>query len=129
MIEIQQAVYNALTNYAPLTSLISGVYDQAPQPAAYPYVLIGEDTNAEWDTDDRRGVESAITVHIWSIQRGRKETQIIQRKIYEALHQASLSVTGYQFVVCYFVTETTLLDVDGLATHGVSKYRINIAGG
>lgn len=127
MIEVQQAIYTKLTGAAPLMALVNNVYDISVQGTDYPYVLIGDDMYMEWDTDDRTGMEVTVTLHVWSAQRGKKETKTIQKAMYDALHLQQLSVSGYQFIVCYYVSDTTVVDPDGLATHGISKYRINIA--
>ena len=62
---IQTAIYQALS------TLSYPVYDDVPQNAAFPYIVIGEDTSIPFDDDCNTGAESTITIHVWSIYSGR----------------------------------------------------------
>lgn len=152
---LQTAIYEALTAYNEATlsldfvgqvytigsaerqialddlgNLITGVYDNVPQPddggagAAFPYLVIGEGTFNEWDTDTEVGTDASIVIHSWSRYLGRKETQQIQAAIYAALHRATLLIAGYAFVACDWVSSDTFVDADGLTRHGVQTFRI-----
>lgn len=129
---VQGAVLTALQAHAPLTALVTGVYDNVPQAddsglaTAFPYVVIGEDTGREWDTDTEIGGDFTVRIHTWSRYRGRKETKEIQGAVYDALHRATLAVTGYAFVTCDFQDSDTIVDNDGLTRHGVQSFRILI---
>jgi hypothetical protein len=108
------------------------VYDDVQQDAkgnvlaAFPYIVLGEDTHAPWDTDDSIGSESTITIHVWSRQRGKKETKQIQGLIYEALHRHELEVLGFATMTVEFDYSDVILDADGQTRHGVSRYRVFI---
>ena len=127
---VQAAVYTALTGDVSLMAAVEGVYDNVPQAidtgsaAAFPYVTIGEDSLAEWDTDDSLGAQGSITVHTWSRARGRKECKDIQGLVYNALTRAELVLSGYTLVTVEFEGEQSFLDPDGLTRHGVSTFRI-----
>lgn len=116
---LQQAVYATLTGYAPLTD---PVYDNTPQASDMPYVVIGEDTVANWDTDTELGVVAAVVVHTWSRGRGRKDLKEMQGHIYEALHRATLTAAGYNFVSIDLLSSESFLDADGLTRHGVQTF-------
>lgn len=122
---IQAAVYNALD-----TALSIPVYDKVPQAAdsgdstSFPYVSIGDDNLTEWDTYSEIGISASIVIHVWSRKKGRKETKDLQGSIYNALHHATLTVAGYDFVSCDFESSETMLDADGETIHGVSTFRI-----
>jgi hypothetical protein len=118
--ELQQAIFTRLSTYTGMPT----VYDDVPQSAAsWPYIVLGEDTHVPWDTDDSTGAESTITIHIWSRQRGKKETKDIQGLIYTALNRYEMSVDGHHLVTLEFDYSDVLLDPDGLSRHGVSRYR------
>jgi hypothetical protein len=127
---IQTAIYERLSAYAPLTAVITGVYDDVPQAAdagsnaAFPYVTIGDDTLNEWDTDTEQGADTTITIHSWSRARGRKEIKAIQGHIYDALHRYELPVTGHHLIACDWEASESLLDPDGRTRHGISRFRI-----
>jgi hypothetical protein len=129
---IQVAIYQTLSSDSTLMASVTGVYDTAPQAldagAAdnFPYVTIGEDTHIEWDTDTELGADVTVTIHVWSRDRGRKETKTIQGLIYGLLHRASLSISGYNLVGVDWLQSDSFLDTDGLTRHGVQTFRITV---
>lgn len=120
-VAIQTAIYNQLT-----ANISYDVYDDVPQDATFPYVAIGEDSIVFNDTDNRRGAVATITIHTWSRQSGRKETKTMQGAIYDALHLADLTYSGYQFVVITEQTAASFVDSDGETRHGVQTYQLII---
>jgi hypothetical protein len=118
-VEIQKAIFTRLTNG--LTVL---VFDDVPDNQPKPYVVVGDDTVIEWDTDNNTGFESTITLHVWSDQPGRGEVKTIQGEIYDLLHRAEFSVIGYNLINCAFEFGDTVLDVNGVTRHGVQRFRL-----
>lgn len=123
---IQTAIYSQLTGTAAVMALVTGVFDDVPQGTDYPYIVIGEDTGIEWDTDDSRGTSATLTVHVWSRVAGKRETKQIMEAIYDALHRAPLPVSGMTTVTCHWEFGETFLDADGETRHGVTRYRLII---
>jgi len=122
-LEIQKAIYSALDS-----ALSINVYDNVPDNAAAPYVVIGDDTVAEFDTDGERGFEATVTIHTWSTYRGRSQVKEIMSAVYNALHRADLTVQGYNLLGCDFEFSETFLESDGVTRHGVQRFRILIRG-
>lgn len=120
---VQKAIFDKL-NVTSITDLVSGVLDAVDQDQAYPYITIGEDVLSEWDTNTTSGADGAITIHVWSRYKGKKEVKTIFAEIYSLLHNQSLTATGYDIVMCKWDTETSFLDSDGLTRHGVQTYRL-----
>jgi hypothetical protein len=116
---IQQASFDRLSSYPGMPT----VYDDVPTGAAFPYVVIGEDTHIPFDTDDSLGSESTVTFHVWSRYRGKKEAKEILGLIYEALTRQALSVVGHDLITIEFDYSDVLLDPDGITRHGVSRFR------
>lgn len=136
---IQNALYTLLRGNAGLTALLatnaieasgSAVYDRPPQPdeaesaIEFPYLVIGDDTAAEFDTDDTNGQETTVTVHVWDRYRGKKRIKQIQDALYAALHDVALTVTGHTAVYCLWEYSENVPDPDGLTQHAVSRFRI-----
>lgn len=124
---VQAAILARLSGYAPLSDV--AITDHVIQPAdtgaqSFPYVVIGEDSFSEWDTDNSLGADGEIVLHTWSRERGRKQVKTIQGYLYSALHHFDLSVTGYALVTLDFVSSESFLDPDGLTRHGVSRFRV-----
>lgn len=125
-----------LAVYSRLGSVIQNVpvYDSVPfqpdgQPQTnFPYIVIGDDTLAPWDTDEAVGTSATLTIHVWSRYLGKKEVKTILGQIYSALNRqaANLAATGYNFVDCLFEFSEIMEDIDGKTRHGVCRYRITM---
>ena len=117
--EIQKAVFAALD-----TALSVSVYDHVPQNTAPPYVTLGDDTVQDWSTKTTEGEESTLTIHAWSRHEGRKEVKQLLGTIKTALHEVTLSLTGFTNILTRFDFEDTFLDADGLTYHGVMRFKM-----
>jgi hypothetical protein len=109
--------------YARLQTTGLTIYDDPPQQAQMPYIVIESSTIADWSTDDTSGLDALIMVHAWSDYRGSRELLQMQATIYDALHRHPLTVPG---MICLgvdldFSTATT---ADGRSRHGVQRFRI-----
>lgn len=118
MTEIQRAIFSALS------ALQVSVYDDVPQGASFPYVVIGEDDSIPFDTDDSTGFDTELTIHIWSRYSGMKEVKDIMSGIYSILNRLELSVSGAHVVDCIFQYQDVLLDPDGITRHGIIRFRL-----
>jgi hypothetical protein len=122
--QAQKAIYEALTGYAPLMAMVTGIYDHVNQCTVYPYVVIGEDAASEWDTDTEIGTDSLITIHTWSEYKGRQQTKEIQEAIYEVLHRAELTIHDAIFYGLDWQFSDSFLEPDGETRHGVMRFRL-----
>jgi len=119
---VQSAVYSKLS-----TDLAYDIYDEVPQETStFPYLTIGEDVHTTIDTDTELMNQVSITVHTWSRYSGRAQTKQIQGLIYDSLHRASLSYSGYNFINIAQVSSESLLDSDGLTRHGIQTFNLLI---
>jgi hypothetical protein len=129
---VQQAIYSKLAGDTPLNAVVTGIYDDYIQTidpgnsANYPFVSIGEDNHVTVDTDTELMNQVSITVHTWSRYRGRVETKQIQGLIYDALHRAALTATGYKFITITQESSESQLDADGLTRHGIQTFNLLI---
>jgi len=123
----QEMVFTALNG-----NISAGVYDDVPylpegMPREnFPYVVIGDDTTAPWDTDDTLGKEVTLQIHIWSRSAGFKETKLIMGEVYDILNRGALSKVGYNVVDCLSEFSETLRDPDGETRHGVMRFKLTI---
>lgn len=124
---VQQVIYDKLS-----ADLTTPIYDDVIQPSNsgsksdFPYITIGEDIFTYNDTDTDRSNLVSITIHVWSRQRGRKETKQIQSEIYDSLHNAELVSAGFNFVTITEQNSTTQLDADGITRHGIQTFNLII---
>ncbi len=65
VIAVQAALVAALKGYAPLTPLITGIYDGAPPRADFPYITIGDSPSIDWSTKTAVGREIRLALSIW----------------------------------------------------------------
>lgn len=126
MSDIQKAFYEALTGSTSVMALVSGVFDHVPPKQAMPYIVVGDDTAADWDTDNSTGFEATCTIHVWSEYRGRAEAQSILDEIYSLLHRQPMTMTGYNVIDVQCEYQEVGVDPDGLTRHGVMRFRVII---
>lgn len=91
------------------------------------YVVLGNDTMIEWDTDCETGFEGTVTIHAWDTTANNRSfipVKDVMGDVYAILHRAELSITGYNTVGMDFEFSETLLDPDGLTRHGVQRFRV-----
>lgn len=123
----QQIVFDALDGV-----ISCSVYDDPPSlpegmpRSGFPYVVIGDDTSIAWDTDDTLGKELTQTVHVWSRTAGFKQTKDIMGEVYDALHRATISKTGYNVIDCLCEFSEAMRDPDGETRHGVMRFRLTM---
>lgn len=140
-LNLQTAIYTALRANAGLTAMLatapsggSAVFDHVPQSAAgeatapFPYLAIGDTTEAEFDTDDSTGREFTVTLHVWSRYLGMAQVKNIMDQVKIVLHNQVLAVTGELVVFVYWEFAEVFLDPDGITRHGVTRFRINTQG-
>ena len=126
---LQQAIFTALDG-ATINdadgNAITGVFDDVPENTAYPYVQVGDDSMADNSTKDLDGNIHSIVIHTWSRYRGDKEAKEIMARVYDLLHNSSLSVSGASLVNARFDTSDILTDPDGITKHGVQRFNFVI---
>lgn len=127
---LQQAVYELLSagglTVPGTPPRAVRVYDNVPEGTATPYVTIGEDSLEPDDTDDSRGAEGVVEVVVWTGKEhaGRATAKLIADQIYELVHQAALTVTGYTLARLFWDSSGNFDEVDGLTRRTVLGVRV-----
>ena len=115
---IQTAVYDLLTGDATLTTTLgAGVYDEVPETAKLPYVVIGEAYETPDLTHNQKGRRTTITLHVWSEQDGFTEAADIADRVITLLDHTALAVSGWSHVVTRFDFSQMLRDPDPNLRH------------
>lgn len=128
---LQTAIFTTLSGNSALTALIGSnqVFDFVPETAQPPYVLIGDDTAIDNGTKSKNGWEYTITIHSWAYEvAGRKQGKSIMGAIYDALHQQTITVTGFNLIYLRSEFETTQQDPSAVGQsdrfyHGIQRFR------
>lgn len=126
ILNLQAAIYTRLSGDATLTTTLgAGVYDEVPAGSAFPYVTIGEVTEAPRDTMGVTGRDVTVTVHYWSQAKGTKEIHQIHNQVDTLLDRWQPTVSGWNPSVMLLEFFDTFRDGDGVTRHGVARYRIH----
>jgi hypothetical protein len=124
---LQDAIYTRLSGDSTLTSTLgAGVYDIPPDQAPFPYVTIGDYTEAPNDTMGKTGRDVTVTVHTWTQGPSKQQAQKIQNQIDTLLDRWSVSVSGWGATQMLQEFFETFRDEDGVTQHGVARYRCHI---
>lgn len=123
-VALQVAIHAKLTN-----DLTADVFHEGDVPDNYSgvYVVVGNDTHIEWDTDGETGFESTVTIHTWDTSgatRGYGTIKPVMGECYQSLHRATIGITGFHLVGIDREMADTFIDADGLTPHGVERYRV-----
>ncbi len=100
------------------------VYDDNPEQAAYPYIVMGEITARDWSAKSEPGQEVYATVHIWSQYKGRKEADDMSDGVLQALTKRPLDLSpDFGEVLGVFDSYDLIIDIDGKTRHGILRMR------
>lgn len=124
---LQQALYTALTDAG-----ITRVYDEVPTPSTaeaagdFPYVAIGEIDAVPFSTDTSIGGDFTVTLEHASRYPGTKEIKQRMAAVRAVLDQQELTVTGFHFVMCDWVSEEVLPveTDDGKTRRALQRFRV-----
>ena len=123
--ELQKAVYQALAADAALRAEIGDparIFDDPPPDAVFPYLMLGEARAADWSGVDG-GLEHDLKLYAFSRYAGRREIKRIIGAVYDALHEAALSVAGHDLINIRFVFGDAFRRLDGETYQGVMRFR------
>ncbi|HEY5836175.1 DUF3168 domain-containing protein [Streptomyces sp.] len=126
MLLVQGALYERMKDSPDLMGLVTGVYDQVPETAAYPYVVLGEST----ETPDNRlsglGRQTTHTLHIWSRYEGYAQALQILAVVVALFDHQPLTVPGLHHVGTYYEFSQTLTDPEppGSLRHVPVRFRV-----
>jgi hypothetical protein len=100
------------------------IYDENPQDAAYPYVVMGEVEGRPWTDKFEDGMEVYPTVHIWSLYHGRKEADEMADAILQALTLSLLDLApNFRAALDSLDSYNLMVDLDGKTRHGILRFK------
>lgn len=123
--DLQTAAYAALAADGALLALLGGerLYDDVPQNAAFPYVVIDQMQLRDWSTGTERGTEHMLMLHVWSRYDGKRETHEIADAVRAVLDGAALTLGNHRLVNLAHQFSDLKRDPDGETYHGVLRFR------
>jgi hypothetical protein len=123
----QEAIFDEING-----AIDADVFDDVPflpegkPDEDFPYVVIGNDTAAPFDTDDIVGANITVTLHFWSRSSGMKEVKALMGDVYDLLNRSKLAASSAVVVDCLYEFGETMVDPDGRTRHGVQRYRLTM---
>ena len=125
---LQASLVSALKADAGVAALVADrVYDEPPQAVVFPYVRIGEIIARQADTDKTYGFEIAFGIEAYSRPNsGRVEAARIAAAVQAALHDKTLTVTGYNNAWTFFETMSASRGSDGREYSSVVAFTAQI---
>lgn len=121
---LQTAIFTNLSASADLMSLVSGVYDEVPEAAAFPYVSFGAFTEVRDDAHNRQGLDVTVVIHVWSRYPGNGEAADVFAAVDAALDRRPLAVSGWTDVSIWHETHEFVKDPDPDIRHVNAQYRV-----
>lgn len=123
---LQSAIVRKLRNSSDLTTRVTGVYDDVPEDASYPYVSVGSITETADDAHNRQGLDSLVVLHVWSDYQGFAEAADIFAAVDAALDRQPLDVPGWTDVSIRHESHDFLKDPDPKIRHVHAQYRVRL---
>lgn len=108
IIPLRKALYNLLAKDAVLTDVITGVFDYVPETQTFPYIYIGEFTEASNHTFVREGRIVTGALHVWSEQKSDMELLEILDRLTALLDHNEFPVDGWHMVVSQVMSSMIL---------------------
>lgn len=122
---LQRAIYQHLSADAALKTLIGDpprIYDDPPETAPLPYLVIGPTSITDWKGVDG-GLRHELRFHVFSKYAGRREIKQIVSAVYDALHEAAFPVDDHRLINIRFVFGDVIRRREGDAYQGVIRFR------
>lgn len=120
---LQRAVYGLLTDTGgPAAAGGFEVYDEVPEAAARPYIVLGEFDELADDTHTELGALVTLTVHVWSDYRGYDEIARGLDAVQATLHRARPAVDGFRDVAITHDSNSYQRDPDPDLRHGIGRF-------
>lgn len=120
---LQTAVFGKLNAHPLLTGR---VFTKTPEPAAFPCVTIGSITETPNDSHDAQGLESLVTVHVWSKASSQGEAYDYFAAVDAALDRVPFAVAGFTEAQIKHAQHQTVPDPDPDVVHINAQYQAHM---
>ncbi len=132
MKELQKAIYEKLIADNSISAIlgIGSVVDQPVERdklenSVFPYVVIGDDSLSDWDTDGTTGYIATCAIRCWSINKSYKEVKELTMLVKRALHNQQLTIDGHVYCGSRVTSVNYSRDSDGITKQGILSLRLH----
>jgi len=124
-IDLQRAIFKALSEDAALVAALGGprIYDPAPANVAFPYITFGRTSTYDWSTGTEIGSEHLLTLHFWSKAQGKAEAAELMELARQALGDGELAMERQRLVNLRLEFSEIRFDEDLTLYHGLLRFR------
>jgi len=128
LLQVQQSVRDRLTQDPALGALVTAIYDHAPPSsgATFPYLVLGEKSEKDFDTFGRGGSIVSLVIDIRSQAAEDDELLDVYNRIREVLHEQPFALTGREVVDAQTTMVRTLVDPDGVTRRGEARFQVTV---
>jgi hypothetical protein len=119
---VQQAIFALLSNDVTLTLANIHIYDEVPEDATFPYIVIGDASETPMDTFGRKGRRPAITLELYSQYFGFKEILTLIERVEQLLNRANLTIAKFDEVYCMITHVQVERESDGLTRKAIMQF-------
>jgi hypothetical protein len=123
-LQLQQALYSLLSTDTLLLTLTTAVYDQVPEDAAFPYIVIGDVSEVPLDSFAKMGRVATLTLSILSTAFGFKEALLIADRLDALVNRAVFAFTTYASVYSLYKSLNATRMGDGITRKVDMKYDV-----
>lgn len=122
--EVQESLFQRLDSDNDLKEKVVGVFDYVPEETNFPYVVLGRIFSTPANTKTTEGENVEVTIDVWSMDTGKKETVDIMKAI-EASLTEELAVED-AFVIDQKIKSREVLEEINDLYHGTIIFEILI---
>lgn len=121
---VQAAFYARMVGDALLMDMVTGVHDETPEDAAYPYITFGGFTESADNAHGEFGRRTVVSLDVWSAYGGFGELNAILWRLQELFDEQPLDVVGCRHVSTRFEFAQNMKDSDPKLRHGHIRFRV-----
>jgi len=107
-VKLQEAVFAALQADTGLGFMLSGIYDEAPAEASYPYLAMGETNLRDGRLKDTSGSTISFDLMVWSAEASQMQVKELMAAVDTSLGGANISLVGYDLITLRLVSASTV---------------------
>lgn len=124
--DLERAIVTRLKASADLQALIANpirLFNMVPPGPVFPYVTLGPAQRLPDLAECIDGAEVFLDLHVFSRDKGYRESQLIGAVLIEELHDASLTLNEHWCRLIHLSNELYFIEPDNQTKHGVVTFR------
>jgi len=123
--QLHEAVFKALAADADLLAELGPgrLFDQVPERAAFPYIVLGRQLTSDWSTATEDGEVIVFFVHIWTDEKGRGQLSKLEAHVKRVLAADLPAMANTELVNLRFQLGEHRRDRNSRHRQGVLRFR------